>query len=344
MRSSSGANLPDYRDLATKGQIVQRAEMSRGGVSRFERHRHNLLFHDQSIVMMSAGRLAQVQLPRHRQWFRRGNSLLRRRGQKRSVAMTAITEQALMALGRLNVPQDVRDALGRLVTELLEASPKNIAGLIVYGGIARGRFRSGQSDVDLVVLLHDASVAALREIAPALRFAWRALRVEPFILSPEEVPRLALLFPTKLLDIQQHHVILLGEDPFAALVASQEEIRFRVEQELRNMALRLRRRFISVADDEHGQAQAIMSMIRPLAIQFGWLLRLAGQAADADNGTATIFSAAATKWHLDAELLSQLSAIRGGQREISDIPATFDRLVKVIGRAAEIAAGLKVGP
>jgi hypothetical protein len=258
--------------------------------------------------------------------------------------VTVVTEQISVALNRLGPPEEVRVALEQLVAELIAAAPQNLAGLIIYGGLARGRFRAGQSDVDLVVLLRETSVAALSTIAPALRFAWRALRDEPFILSPDEVPRLALLFPTKLLDIQAHHVVLFGEDPFIAVSASREEIRYRTEQELRNLGLRLRRRFVAVADDEQGQVQAIRAVIRPLAIQLGWLLRVSGHEVQASDQSASIFGEAAKAWKLDGELLSQLVAMRTDGGTTGDSRTLFDRLLKTIARVAEIAQELKVMP
>ena len=48
-----------------------------------------------------------------------------------------------------------------------------LAGLLVYGGLARGRYRPGKSDVNVVVVLREAGAAALAAIAPALRTAGR---------------------------------------------------------------------------------------------------------------------------------------------------------------------------
>ena len=93
------------------------------------------------------------------------------------------------------------------------------------------------------MLLHDATAASLAPLAPPLQAAWRAVRVQPMVLTPAEVRRTADAFPTKFLDIKEHHIVLAGDDPFVGL----EEVTgrggpVRVEQELRNLVLRLRRR------------------------------------------------------------------------------------------------------
>src|SRR5260370_25984489 len=85
---------------------------------------------------------------------------------------------AAPTLEGLGLPAEVSAALGRLREDLGRAAGGNLKGLLLYGGVARGRYRPGRSDINLVVLLADMSAAALQAIAPALRAAWRAARVE----------------------------------------------------------------------------------------------------------------------------------------------------------------------
>lgn len=171
-------------------------------------------------------------------------------------------------------PPAIAAALQRLKDELTRAAGANLAGLVLYGGLARGRYRAGQGDVNLIVLLHDVSAASLAVVAPALRAAWRAAAVEPMILTPGEVHAVAVAFPTKFLDIKEHHVVLAGADAFANLDVPREAIRRRVAQQLRNLALRLRRRYLSIVDDRAAQAAALAAAARPLALEAAALLRL----------------------------------------------------------------------
>src|SRR5689334_15323519 len=131
--------------------------------------------------------------------------------------MTQPMQGASTILRELELPTLVTAALNRMRDEMIRAIGANLAGLILYGGLARGRYRPGQSDVNLIVLLRQASGEALEAIAPALREAWRAIRVEPFLLTPADVPGAALAFATKFFDIKDHHYVLMGEDPFASL-------------------------------------------------------------------------------------------------------------------------------
>ena len=138
------------------------------------------------------------------------------------------------ALEGLDAPDEIRARISELCEELAQAAGANLRGLILYGGLARGRYRPGKSDINLVVLIKDASTESLSAIAPVLRAAWRAVRVEPFIIKSSEAERLAETFPTKLLDIQTHHIVLMGEDPFSGIDVSRKLIRLRIEQSLTN--------------------------------------------------------------------------------------------------------------
>src|SRR5271157_4522235 len=177
------------------------------------------------------------------------------------------------SLEGFGAPAQVVAAIDRLREELAGAAGANLAGLILYGGLARGRYRPGRSDVNLVVLLHDATAASLAPLAPPLQAAWRAVRVQPMVLTPAEVRRAADAFPTKFLDIKEHHIVLAGDDPFVGLEVERAAVQVRVEQELRNLALRLRRRYLATAGEPAELMPILLDAARPLALALAALRR-----------------------------------------------------------------------
>lgn len=108
--------------------------------------------------------------------------------------------EILAGLEKLGSPGPVTAVLGRFRDDLVRAAGKNLAGLILYGGLARGRFRPGRSDVNVIVLLQELSVPALTAVAPVLRADWREAAVEPMVLTPAEVRQAAAAFATKFLE------------------------------------------------------------------------------------------------------------------------------------------------
>lgn len=241
-------------------------------------------------------------------------------------------------------PPAVATAIQRLKEDLERAAGKNLAGLILYGGLARGRFRPGKSDVNVALILHEASAPALAAVAPALQTAWRAAGVVALILTPADVPHMVELFPAKFLDIKHHHVVLAGGDVFAGLEFSRPHVRLHVRQELRNLLLRLRRRYVAAGSDPVVLTRLLAGTVRSLALELATLLWVAGQQAPAEDRSADVFAAAAAAFGLDPQPLARLAALRQNPQPADDLMALYGAALDVVARAADVADRLKEAP
>jgi hypothetical protein len=244
-------------------------------------------------------------------------------------------------LARLDAPPEIRTAIDKLKSDLMQAAGANLAGLILYGGLARNRYRPGKSDINLVVLLGDTSTESLAAIAPVLRAAWRAVRVEPLIVKPAEAQRLAETFPTKLLDIKSHHMVLMGANPFAGVQVSREQVRLRIKQSLSNLALRLRRRYLSIFDDPISQARALADAAASLKVEFAALLDLAGKDEPSESTSTAVLSAAAKAFELDGDALARIAALRRDDNPPDDLTALYNRTLVAIERAVEMVSSME---
>lgn len=239
------------------------------------------------------------------------------------------------------LPPEVAQALAELGTALRNTAGDNLLGLILYGGLARGRYNPDTSDINVVVLLRDAAAPSIARIAAPLRDAWRAKRVEPMIITPNELTRLAVAFPTKVLDIQRRHIALLGEDPFDGIEPSREHIRLRVEQELRNLSLRMRRRFIGIHDDPAALAAAVDDAATTLAINLRALLFLEGIVTDEHQPALATYQRAAQTFGLDADALDAAKQLHRNALDKTMSTEMFTRILTTIDKAAAIAAGME---
>jgi predicted nucleotidyltransferase len=247
------------------------------------------------------------------------------------------------SLETLAAPPDVQARLRQLCDELSRALGAKLAAVVLYGGVARGRYRPGASDVNLLIILSDVSAETLSTVAGPLRAAWRAARVEPLALTPDELRRVAAVFPTKILDIQERHIVLHGQDPLAGLTVDKQHLRLRTEQELRNLALRLRRRYFAAYDDPTDLALALRRVARGLAVQLSMLLRLEGKPIPAEDRTADVYSASATAFGLDADALARLAALRqSAESDGGDVAAWYNHVLAAVSRAADYAGQMKV--
>ena len=237
---------------------------------------------------------------------------------------------------------DVRDQIEKWRDQVTTAAGENLVALLLYGGLARGRYRAVRSDVNVLLVVRNASPDALEPLLQPLRRGYASLQIEPMILTPSEIPAAMQSFPVKFHDIQKCHLLLAGKNPFVGLSISNERIAWAVAQSLRNIAMRMRRRYIAIAGDETATFHAMVEMARPLAINLLALLELAGEPAPAQDTSAEIFAAAAKRFSLDAGALSQLAELRRDLTLEADAADLYQRVLQSVLQAAD-AAGAHPG-
>lgn len=244
-------------------------------------------------------------------------------------------------LESLGAPAEVVAAMRELLAELPRQAGANLAAVVLYGGLARGRYRPGKSDVNLLVALRDVTQNSLTAIAAPLHRAWRAAAVEPFIVAPDELAATAQVFASKLLDIRDHHIVLLGDNVLADLDIPRESLRLRVEQSLRNMCLRLRRRWLPIVSDARSQSRVLAEIARPLALELAALLRLSGKTLPADDRTAVILQQAVRDLGLNAAIV-QLADLRQGKPPAGEsLSELYGIVLRDLEQAAAAAIRLK---
>jgi len=239
------------------------------------------------------------------------------------------------------IPAEIAGGLDRLKEELTSAAGANLKGLILYGGLARGRYHPGRSDVNLIVLLGDLSTSSLAAVAPALRNARRSIGLDAMLMAKDEVAAVANAFPTKFLDIENHHRVLLGVDPFIDLAVTREQIRLRAAQELRNLQLRLRKRYVDIANDTPLLNRTLARAARSLALQLLTLLQLDDQPAPAEDRTEAIFDSSVAAFGLAPEPLAGLAELRREPQPIGKLSGLYDGILNSIGEAIAVADKLK---
>jgi hypothetical protein len=158
-------------------------------------------------------------------------------------------------------PAAVRNRVEELVANTKRLLGPDLAGIILYGSAVRGSFSQVTSNVDVLLVLKHDHPRHLERIGPALRIAKASARIQCMILLADEIARAADVFPLLYEDIQLHHAVLWGEDPFVDLVIHAEHRRLRIEQELRDARIRLRR---FVAEDGLAGEALVEPLIRKL--------------------------------------------------------------------------------
>jgi hypothetical protein len=218
----------------------------------------------------------------------------------------------------------VRTRLDELKASLEKTCGKNLVALVVHGSAVRGGWREATSDVDLICVLEDDSEAVLAAIGPPLELARCAARIETMILTKPEISRSADCFPLLYGDVGRTSVTLCGANPFTGLQISDEHKRLRIEQELREIRIRMRR----VAADLSGAANFGGAIERKLKQARGplWAL-LALRGEPADDHLEEVLKAAARAYDIDVAPLRRL------REEPAAANAAYAALAKLLDAA-----------
>jgi predicted nucleotidyltransferase len=195
------------------------------------------------------------------------------------------------------LPAQTRARLEELIKSLTKTSSQHIEAIIAFGSAVRGGFDALHSDVDVVLVMKSDAPDVLATMAPALRLARAAARIEVVVLMHNEIARGADVFPLWFEDMRGCHAVLWGNDVLADLVIHDEHKRLRIEQELRDARLRLR----TVQLSEVGDAilgVTLTRMTRQLRSPLHALLALLGK--NSKDDVENTLRVAAETWRVDA--------------------------------------------
>jgi hypothetical protein len=210
------------------------------------------------------------------------------------------------------------------------------------GGLAKGRFTPGVSDVNLLVVLAEAGLDRLLSIAPALTAALRDSRIVSFVVTPEDLRVSARLFPGKVFDIQASHRVLWGDVHLAEIMVAPEALLLRARQEIKNTELRLRLRAVERGGDPDALWRGMMASLPKIAVTLETLMRAEGVSVPADR--PGLLRLAGRELGIPEELLEPFSRLHRVDRRPDDaavrqLYAGYLDLLADLSRRVEERAG-----
>jgi predicted nucleotidyltransferase len=167
---------------------------------------------------------------------------------------------------------------------LAELFGADLQAVVLYGSAARGSFREGVSDLNLLVLLREVDAEVLRRGSPLARRWTEAGNRPPLLLGVEEWRRSADVFPIEAADIQDAHRVLWGGDPFQGLHIDREHLRLQCEHELKAKQIVLRERYLLSAGEPTELGALLQESLSTFLVLFRTLLRLVGVEVPAEPG------------------------------------------------------------
>jgi hypothetical protein len=127
---------------------------------------------------------------------------------------------------------------------------ENARSLTLFGAIVAGRFDPKRHAARNVLVLGRIDLDMLRQLAQQGARLGKAGIAAPLVMTPDYIQASLDTFALELIEIQQQHVTLFGEDAFAGLSFEAAHVRLQCERELKALLIRLRQGLLAAAGRE----------------------------------------------------------------------------------------------
>lgn len=164
---------------------------------------------------------------------------------------------------------ELEKTIDEFVKRVRDAAGVNLESIILFGSAVSGDFHPGMSNLNMFCVLRDCSFAALQALSPVAKWWEKQKQPPPLCMTRKELERSTDVFTIELLDMQQHHRVLFGEDVVQGLRISLHVHRVQVEYELREKLILLRQQVLLAS----GNSSRLWDLLLRSAPSFGTLFR-----------------------------------------------------------------------
>jgi hypothetical protein len=221
------------------------------------------------------------------------------------------------------------------VSRLRAAAGANLESVILFGSAVAGDFHPEFSNVNLFCVIRDSSFASLQSLAPAVKW-WNAQRQPPpLFMTRDEIERSTDVFTIELLDMQQHHRVLFGEDVVQGLSIPGSLHRLQVEYELREKLALLRQHLLLASGNDSRMWELLLRSVSSFATLFRHALIVLGH--DAPVGKREAVEALSKRIGFDASGILQVLDVRErkSDRKKFNVTDVFSRYLAALEQVAD---------
>lgn len=163
------------------------------------------------------------------------------------------------------------------VNRLKQAGGANLECVALVGSAANGEFHADYSDINILCVVDDVSAPVLEKLAPVIN-AWTKKKYPaPLIFSHTELKQSTDVFAIEMLDIQQRHRVLYGEDIFTGMNIPMDRHRVQLEHELRTKLLTLRQSYVQAVGDDKRIRRLMLDSVSTFSTLFRHTLIAMGE-------------------------------------------------------------------
>src|SRR6266851_5636125 len=216
------------------------------------------------------------------------------------------------------------------VSRLRTAAGANLESVILFGSAVAGDFHPEFSNVNLFCVIRDSSFAALQAVAPGAKW-WDAQKQSPpLFMTRDEIERSVDVFTIELIDMQQHHRVLFGEDVVQGLSIPANLHRVQVEYELREKLALLRQHLLLASGSDSRMWELLLRSVSSFATLFRHALIVLGHGAPVGKREAV--HALSKEMDFDASGILQVLDVREkkSDRKRLEVADVFSRYLATL--------------
>ena len=220
------------------------------------------------------------------------------------------------------------------VSRLRAAAGANLESVILFGSAVAGDFHPEFSNVNLFCVIRDSSFAALQALAPAVKW-WNAQKQPPpLFMTRDEIRRSTDVFTIELLDMQEHHHVLFGEDVVQGLSIPANLHRVQVEYELREKLALLRQHLLLAMGNDSRMWELLLRSVSSFATLFRHALIVLGH--DAPVGKREAVEMLSKQIGFDASGILEILDVRErkSDRKKFNVTDVFSRYLAALEQVA----------
>ena len=190
--------------------------------------------------------------------------------------------------------------------------------------------------------LRDSSFPALQALAPVAQWWEKQKQPPPLFMTRRELQCSHDIFTIELLDMQQHHRVLFGEDVLLGLQIPVHPHRVQVEYELREKLLLLRQQALLASGDRRRLWDLLVRSVSSFVTLFRHALIVLGHSAPV--GKRDTVQALAEQLKLDTAAIQQVLDVREHKAnpksmDVNDLFARYMEVVEQVTAAVDEALG-----
>jgi len=228
--------------------------------------------------------------------------------------------------------------INEFISRMRQAAGENLQSVILYGSAADGEFHPEFSNVNLFCVLRETTFAGLNAIAPVVEWWTRQKHHVPLFLTREEVERSTDVFSIELMDMQQRHRVLYGEDVLQELTIPMHFHRAQLEYELREKTILLRERMLLAGGSKNRLWELLLGSLSTFETLFRHALVAMGDSAPKSKRES--IQVLASRIQLEPSAFLQLLDIREKktdrkQLDVSDVASRYLTAVQQVTAAVD---------